>query len=233
MEAERSGRGAIPRRNRHDLNGWGQKQAARQRLDAKPTTVRQQRNIAAIPVDSFRCPPSHSGEIYRCSKWLACRGDRELRLTRAEMKSKDCFGCISHFLHADASPAEEGPWRPMRCKAAEACGSTSESGATRTESRSCSCTVGRGAMCSGRRSTKARSPTSAFDLRGHGMSEAPLEVDHYTGPRRRVDDVQAVIEGLGPEFRAARNGETWLFVPHINRCDERLHARTGVAWPKR
>jgi len=37
----------------------------------------------------------------------------------------------------------------------------------------------------------------AFDLRGHGMSEAPPEVEAYTEPRRWAGDVAAVIEQLG------------------------------------
>ena len=36
----------------------------------------------------------------------------------------------------------------------------------------------------------------AFDLRGHGMSEAPLEQEHYTDPRLWADDVQAIIDEL-------------------------------------
>lgn len=37
----------------------------------------------------------------------------------------------------------------------------------------------------------------AYDLRGHGMSEAPLEAEHYTEGRLWADDVHAVIETLG------------------------------------
>lgn len=36
----------------------------------------------------------------------------------------------------------------------------------------------------------------AFDLRGHGMSEAPLEQEHYTDDKLWADDVAAVIDGL-------------------------------------
>jgi pimeloyl-ACP methyl ester carboxylesterase len=36
----------------------------------------------------------------------------------------------------------------------------------------------------------------AWDLRGHGMSEAPLEREHYTDDRLWADDVAAIIEGL-------------------------------------
>lgn len=36
----------------------------------------------------------------------------------------------------------------------------------------------------------------AYDLRGHGMSEAPLEPDHYTADRLWADDLAAIIAGL-------------------------------------
>lgn len=36
----------------------------------------------------------------------------------------------------------------------------------------------------------------AYDLRGHGMSEAPLEPEHYTEARHWADDVAAIIEAL-------------------------------------
>jgi non-heme chloroperoxidase len=36
----------------------------------------------------------------------------------------------------------------------------------------------------------------AFDLRGHGMSEAPLEPEHYTGGRLWADDLAAVSDEL-------------------------------------
>src|SRR5262245_51019947 len=37
----------------------------------------------------------------------------------------------------------------------------------------------------------------ACGLRGHGMSEAPLEAEHYTDARRWADDVAAIIDELG------------------------------------
>jgi non-heme chloroperoxidase len=37
----------------------------------------------------------------------------------------------------------------------------------------------------------------AYDLRGHGMSEAPLEPEHYTDERLWADDVAAIIDQLG------------------------------------
>jgi len=36
----------------------------------------------------------------------------------------------------------------------------------------------------------------AFDLRGHGMSEAPLEAAHYTNSRLWADDVAAIVHEL-------------------------------------
>jgi pimeloyl-ACP methyl ester carboxylesterase len=36
----------------------------------------------------------------------------------------------------------------------------------------------------------------AFDLRGHGMSDAPLEPEHYTDARLWADDVAAIIDAL-------------------------------------
>ena len=37
----------------------------------------------------------------------------------------------------------------------------------------------------------------AYDLRGHGMSEAPLEPEHYTDGKLWADDVAAIIDQLG------------------------------------
>jgi non-heme chloroperoxidase len=36
----------------------------------------------------------------------------------------------------------------------------------------------------------------AYDLRGHGMSEAPLEPEHYAGGRLWADDVAAILDQL-------------------------------------
>jgi non-heme chloroperoxidase len=36
----------------------------------------------------------------------------------------------------------------------------------------------------------------AYDLRGHGMSEAPLEREHYTDDRLWADDLAAIVEQL-------------------------------------
>jgi non-heme chloroperoxidase len=37
----------------------------------------------------------------------------------------------------------------------------------------------------------------AYDLRGHGMSDAPLEPEHYTDSARWADDLSAIIDTLG------------------------------------
>ena len=37
----------------------------------------------------------------------------------------------------------------------------------------------------------------AYDLRGHGMSEAPLEPEHYTDGKLWADDIAAIIDQLG------------------------------------
>jgi non-heme chloroperoxidase len=37
----------------------------------------------------------------------------------------------------------------------------------------------------------------AYDLRGHGMSEAPLEAEHYTVDQLWADDLAAIIDRLG------------------------------------
>ena len=37
----------------------------------------------------------------------------------------------------------------------------------------------------------------AFDLRGHGMSEAPEARDHYSEPQPWADDIAAIIDQLG------------------------------------
>lgn len=37
----------------------------------------------------------------------------------------------------------------------------------------------------------------AFDLRGHGMSEAPEAPEHYTQPQPWADDIAAIIDQLG------------------------------------
>jgi pimeloyl-ACP methyl ester carboxylesterase len=40
----------------------------------------------------------------------------------------------------------------------------------------------------------------AYDLRGHGMSDAPLEPEHYTDARLWADDVAAIIDQLNLDW---------------------------------
>jgi non-heme chloroperoxidase len=40
----------------------------------------------------------------------------------------------------------------------------------------------------------------AYDLRGHGMSDAPLEAEHYTDGRLWADDVAAIIDQLALDW---------------------------------
>jgi pimeloyl-ACP methyl ester carboxylesterase len=55
----------------------------------------------------------------------------------------------------------------------------------------------------------------AFDLRGHGMSEAPLEPDHYTNAALWADDLAAIIDQLRLE-RPVLVG--WSYGPFVI-CD--------------
>jgi len=55
----------------------------------------------------------------------------------------------------------------------------------------------------------------AFDLRGHGMSEAPLEPGHYTDARLWADDLAAIIDELRLE-RPVLVG--WSYGPFVI-CD--------------
>jgi pimeloyl-ACP methyl ester carboxylesterase len=66
----------------------------------------------------------------------------------------------------------------------------------------------------------------AFDLRGHGMSEAPLEPEHYTDERLWADDVAAIVDALGLE-RSVLVG--WSYGAFVI-CDYiRAHGADGVA----
>ena len=66
-------------------------------------------------------------------------------------------------------------------------------GRPRRAGRSCSSTAGRSASCAGRGRSPARSPSDfrivTFDLRGHGMSEKPLDAEHYLDARLWADDL--------------------------------------------
>ena len=64
----------------------------------------------------------------------------------------------------------------------------------------------------------------AYDLRGHGMSQAPLEPEHYTNGQLWADDVAAIIEQLRLD-RPVLVG--WSYGGFII-CDYCAHtARTG------
>ena len=66
----------------------------------------------------------------------------------------------------------------------------------------------------------------ACDLRGHGMSEAPLEPEHYTDAGLWADDVAAIIEQLGLD-RAVLVG--WSYGAFVI-CDYvRAHGQDRIA----
>ena len=65
----------------------------------------------------------------------------------------------------------------------------------------------------------------AYDLRGHGMSEAPLEPEHYTDGKLWADDVAAIID----ELRSRPAGARRLVLRRLRhlRLRARATARTG------
>jgi non-heme chloroperoxidase len=66
----------------------------------------------------------------------------------------------------------------------------------------------------------------AYDLRGHGMSEAPLEPEHYTDAALWADDVAAVVEQLDLDRPVLVGWSYGAFVI----CDYvRLHGQDRVA----
>jgi non-heme chloroperoxidase len=66
----------------------------------------------------------------------------------------------------------------------------------------------------------------AFDLRGHGTSDAPLEPEHYTDETLWADDVAAIVEQLGLE-RAVLVG--WSYGAFVI-CDYiRRHGQDRIA----
>jgi non-heme chloroperoxidase len=66
----------------------------------------------------------------------------------------------------------------------------------------------------------------AFDLRGHGMSEAPLEPEHYTDGRLWADDLAAVIDELGLD-RLVLVG--WSYGPFVIGDYLRAHGQDRIA----
>ena len=66
----------------------------------------------------------------------------------------------------------------------------------------------------------------AFDLRGHGMSEAPLEPEHYTDGRLWADDLAAVIDQLGLD-RVVLVG--WSYGPFVIGDYLRTHGQDRIA----
>jgi non-heme chloroperoxidase len=66
----------------------------------------------------------------------------------------------------------------------------------------------------------------AYDLRGHGMSEAPLEPEHYTDGRLWADDVAAIIDQLRLDHPVLVGWSYGAFVI----CDYvRRHTDDGIA----
>jgi non-heme chloroperoxidase len=66
----------------------------------------------------------------------------------------------------------------------------------------------------------------AFDLRGHGMSEAPLEPEHYTDPGRWADDVAAIVGELGLD-RVVLVG--WSYGSFVINDYVRVHGQDRIA----
>jgi non-heme chloroperoxidase len=66
----------------------------------------------------------------------------------------------------------------------------------------------------------------AYDLRGHGMSEAPLEPEHYADGALWADDVAAIVEQLGLDRTVLVGWSYGAFVI----CDYlRVHGQDRVA----
>src|SRR5690242_17986623 len=66
----------------------------------------------------------------------------------------------------------------------------------------------------------------AFDLRGHGMSEAPLEAEHYTDGRLWADDLAAIIGDLGLD-RTVLVG--WSYGPFVISDYVRAYGQNRIA----
>ena len=66
----------------------------------------------------------------------------------------------------------------------------------------------------------------AYDLRGHGMSEAPLEPEHYTDGKLWADDLAAIIDQLRLD-RPALVG--WSYGPFVISDYLRAYGQDGIA----
>jgi pimeloyl-ACP methyl ester carboxylesterase len=66
----------------------------------------------------------------------------------------------------------------------------------------------------------------AYDLRGHGMSEAPLGAEHYTDGELWADDVAAIIDAVGID-RAVLVG--WSYGAFVISDYVRAHGEDRVA----
>jgi pimeloyl-ACP methyl ester carboxylesterase len=66
----------------------------------------------------------------------------------------------------------------------------------------------------------------AYDLRGHGMSEAPLEPEHYTDGVLWADDVAAIVDALGLD-RTVLVG--WSYGPFVISDYIRAHGQDRIA----
>jgi non-heme chloroperoxidase len=66
----------------------------------------------------------------------------------------------------------------------------------------------------------------AYDLRGHGMSEAPLGPEHYTDGELWADDVAAIIDALGID-RAVLVG--WSYGAFVISDYVRAHGQDRIA----
>lgn len=66
----------------------------------------------------------------------------------------------------------------------------------------------------------------AMDLRGHGMSDAPLNADYYTDGQRWADDVAAVIEQLNLRAPVLVG---WSYGGLVAGDYLRVHGQTGIA----
>jgi non-heme chloroperoxidase len=66
----------------------------------------------------------------------------------------------------------------------------------------------------------------AFDLRGHGMSEAPLEAEHYADSQLWADDLAAIIGDLGLD-RTVLVG--WSYGPFVISDYVRAYGQARIA----